>query len=189
MGDGGRFRGRQAPPLPNTENRPIKKGSAGSCSNRFQRRHGTFAPPHMHGCQLEVTFFDPDPSVLGRGQLFLVGVGRQQQDKGHSDKQDEKTSPHGGTVFPGGDAALALRKKRGFSLCSGAGVRSRVRQSGPLAALSMCAVPGARSGGQPCTRGSIAVFPAWGKGKRHSRASSRRDGGGKRAVGSEGKTG
>ena len=52
----------------------------------------------MHGCQLEVTFFDPDPSVLGRGQLFLVGVGRQQQDKGHSDKQDEKTSPHGGTL-------------------------------------------------------------------------------------------
>ena len=114
-------------PLPNAENRPIKKGSAGSCANRFQRRHGTFAPPHMHGCQYKIHFFDPDPSALGRGQLFLIGVRCQQQDKGHSDKQDEKTSPHG------------------------------------CPSLSMCAVPGAGSGGQPCTRGSIALFPARGK--------------------------
>ena len=108
--------------------------------HRFQRRHGRFAPPPHARLPPLTIFFDPDPSSLGRGQLFLIGVRCQQQDKGHSDKQDEKTSPHGGTVFPGGDAALAPRKKRGFSLCSGAGVRSRVRQSGPLA-VSMCAVP------------------------------------------------
>ena len=133
-GTAGVFAGgrRMTPPLPNAENRPIKKGSAGSCSNRFQRRHGTFAPPHMHGCQYKIHFFDPDPSVLGRGQL-LIGVSRQQENLYQHEKRDQKQTRHGGTVFPGGDAALALRKKRGFSLCSGAGVRSRVRQSGPLA--------------------------------------------------------
>ncbi len=86
----------------------------------------------MHGCQYKIHFFDPDPSVLGRGQL-LIGVSRQQENLYQHEKRDQKQTRHGGTVFPGGDAALALRKKRGFSLCSGAGVRSRVRQSGPLA--------------------------------------------------------
>ena len=35
---------------------------------------------------------------MGRGQL-LSGVRRQQQDKGHGNKQDENTSPHGGTLL------------------------------------------------------------------------------------------
>ena len=98
--------------------------------HRFQRRHGRFAPPPHARLPPLTIFFDPDPSSLGRGQLFLIGVRCQQQDKGHSDKQDEKTSPHG------------------------------------CPSLSMCAVPGARSGGQPCTRGSRAVFSAPGKARR-----------------------
>ena len=56
-------------------------------------------PPKCTTAICRFTFFDPDPSLLGRGQLLLVGVGRRQQDKGHSDKQDETTSPHGGTLL------------------------------------------------------------------------------------------
>ena len=82
-----------------------RKGAYKKGERRFLQRTGTDAgmarvrPPQVYGCQLEVTFFDPGPSLLGRGQLLLVGVGRRQQDKGHSDKQDETTSPHGGTLL------------------------------------------------------------------------------------------
>ena len=57
-----------------------------------------FAPP----CTATVTglYFTTRPPTTGPGQL-LHGVGRQEEDKGHSDKQDENTSPHGGTLlFP-----------------------------------------------------------------------------------------
>ena len=110
----------------------------------------------MHDCQLEVTFFDPDPSQLGRGQLFLVGVGRQQQDKGHSDKQDEKTSPHGGTLRirvcrAGRKVGRAAVHERKHSPFSRVGQGLRVRQSWHAG----------RS-----IRACRAVFPAWGKARR-----------------------
>ena len=57
-----------------------------------------FAPP----CTATVTglYFTTRPILTGPGQL-LHGVRRQEEDKGHSDKQDENTSPHGGTLlFP-----------------------------------------------------------------------------------------
>ena len=85
--------------MPNTAKGPIRKGSVGSCGKQVPTPVRHVCPPYVYDCQLEVTFFDPDPSTLGRGQLLLVGVGRRQQDKGHSDKQDETTSPHGGTLL------------------------------------------------------------------------------------------
>ena len=57
-----------------------------------------FAPP----CTATVTglYFTTRPILTGPGQL-LHGVRRQEEDKGHSDKQDENTSPHGGALlFP-----------------------------------------------------------------------------------------
>ena len=57
-----------------------------------------FAPPCT--ATKQKLRFTTRPNFTGPGQL-LHGVGRQQEDKGHSDKQDENTSPHGGTLlFP-----------------------------------------------------------------------------------------
>ena len=77
-----------------------------------------FAPP----CTATVTglYFTTRPILTGPGQL-LHSVRRQEEDKGHSDKQDENTSPHGGALlFPpcrrlgpeGSRARMILREGR-----------------------------------------------------------------------------
>jgi len=49
-------------------------------------------------------FYDLDPSLVGRGQLFcsvrrLVSAGCRQEDKGQCDKQDKNKSLHGSTLL------------------------------------------------------------------------------------------
>ena len=55
--------------------------------------HGAVSAP-MHGYQTGYLFYDPDPPRMGRGQL-LFSVRRRQEDKGHSDQQNQNKFPHG----------------------------------------------------------------------------------------------
>ena len=48
----------------------------------------------MHGYQFGIFVYDPDPPLMGRGKL-LIGVRRQQEDKGHSNEQNQNKLPHG----------------------------------------------------------------------------------------------
>ena len=64
--------------------RDRKKGTPAPAGHRNRGRHGAVRVP-VHGYQTRVTFYDPDPPRMGRGQP-LSDVGRQKQDKGHCDE-------------------------------------------------------------------------------------------------------
>ena len=61
-----------------------KKGTPAPAANRNRGWHGAVRAP-VHGYHRRTIFYDPDPPLMGRGQLLSSG-GRQQQDKGHCDE-------------------------------------------------------------------------------------------------------
>ena len=85
-------------PLPNAENRPIKKGSAGSrCYTGSSADTARSRPPTCTTATSCLSFRPRISRFLIRGQL-LIGVNRQQENLYQHEKRDQKQTRHGGTL-------------------------------------------------------------------------------------------
>ena len=103
-------RKRPAQGLTAASKRTMGKGDPAPCCEQEAGLARRGLRPQCHGCQRSDKFYDPDPSLPGRGQL-LSGVRHQKQDKGQSDKQGKNKPAHGFTPFT--FCAVPTRTTRG----------------------------------------------------------------------------